>query len=90
MILELGGYGLICGFLAKADIPVIFKLLIGQIGGRVIRAAAVLIAVFLFNNTMSPNTVLSAAVIGLPGIMLQWALVPLIIRGAKGLNQYPN
>ena len=73
MTLELGVYGLVAGLLYRAKTPVFLNLVIAQAAGRLIRATVMLITAASF------DTVWGVIVTGLPGIMLQWALIPLII-----------
>ena len=42
MVIELAAYGLIAGLLRTANMPTIAKVLLVQVGGRVVRAAAIL------------------------------------------------
>ena len=80
MVLELGVYGLCTGLLRNARMPVIFKLLIAQLAGRAVRAGAILIAVYGFGSQALPVSVIWTSVVtGLLGLVLQWALLPLIV-----------
>jgi uncharacterized membrane protein len=73
MTLELTGYGLAAGMLFKAKTPVFVNLIIAQAAGRALRA----IAVLAFGGTL--EAVSGFVVAGLPGILLQWALIPLLV-----------
>ena len=89
MTIELAGYGLMAGMLQKAKTPVFVNLLIAQVFGRALRAVAVLAAVYILgisNPAASVSSIWNIIVVGLPGIILQWALIPLIIYRAKGMN----
>jgi len=80
MIAELAGYGLVAGLLYNAKMPVIGKLLIAQIAGHVLKALVILISVYALEGTAVPVTLIwSSVVAGLPGILLQWSLIPLIM-----------
>lgn len=80
MMVELLGYGLIAGFLYKTKLNSFVKLLIAQIGGRVLRAAAVVVAVGCFEvQGISPLSVWKAIPAGLLGILLQWIILPLLL-----------
>lgn len=79
MTVELIGYGLFAGLLFRARIPVFFKLLIAQLGGRLLRFAVTLAATAGGLSTASPATVWTAVVTGLPGIVLQWIVVTLLV-----------
>ena len=78
--LELAGYGFVAGMLCRTKLPVFAKLILAQIAGRAFRAAAVLIAVFAFGSqTISFSSILDMVIAGLPGILLQWSMIPLLI-----------
>ncbi len=79
MVIELAAYGLIAGALAQTKTPAIVKLLIAQIGGRAVRAAAILAGFHLLNTQVQPAVIWTSIVIGLPGLLLQWALIPLAV-----------
>lgn len=80
MMVELAVYGLVAGLLRNVKMPVIGKVVITQVAGRVIRAAAILLAVYVFGNeTVRVSAILSSIKTGLPGIILQWCLLPLIV-----------
>ena len=90
IMIELTGYGLAVGMLSKVKMPVFFKLLLAQIAGRTIRAVAVLIAVYgLGSQTPDVAMIWNSVITGLPGILLQWCLIPLLIfriESAKKFN----
>lgn len=80
MMAELCFYGLASGFLAKVKMPVIFKVLLVQVIGRLARLAAVFTAVTVFDNTaVTVSSVWNAVLTGLPGIILQLVLIPLLV-----------
>lgn len=87
MMIELCAYGLFAGLLRDVKIPRVFKVLIIQIAGRAIRAAAILLAFYAFDSKSVPVAVIwSSIAAGLPGLVLQWCLIPLIdfrINGVK-------
>ena len=82
MMIELGAYGLVAGLLRNTRLNMVFKVLIAQLAGRVIRALAIIIAVSGFGN---PNLEIAAIipgyVKGIIGIALELALIPLIMWG---------
>jgi uncharacterized membrane protein len=80
MTLELAIYGLVAGMLYNKKASVFLKLVTAQLAGRIIRLIAVVIA------TASFGSALDFIIAGLPGIMLQWALIPLLIYRVKGLR----
>ena len=89
MVLELAGYGLVGGLLYKTKLPVIVKLLIAQIAGRAVRALAVLGAVYLLGvQTVQVSSIWTMITTALPGIVLQWALIPLLMYRMEGLRKY--
>ncbi len=80
MMAELLGYGLVAGLFYNVKMPVIGKLLIAQIAGHVLKSLAILLSVYVLDNNAVPVTVIwSSVVTGLPGILLQWSLIPLIM-----------
>lgn len=89
MMIELAAYGLVSGLLRKVKIPVFCKLLSAQIIGRILRAAALLIAVYGFGSqAVTAAQAWNVIITGLPGILLQWALIPLLMYRMKGLGKY--
>jgi uncharacterized membrane protein len=81
IVLELSAYGVVGGFVGQKQLPSLVKLFITQISGRLIRGVAVFGALFLFNvKAMSATSnLLLMTKSALPGIMLQWVLIPLLI-----------
>ncbi|MDR3293566.1 MAG: ECF transporter S component [Clostridiales bacterium] len=89
MIVELAGYGLVAGLLYKSKMPVFLKLLAVQIGGRLLRASAVLFAVYaLDSQMMTVAQTWEVVLAGLPGILLQWAVIPLLAYRLKGFVKH--
>lgn len=89
MVVELAGYGLAAGLLKKTKMPVIVKVVIVQLAGRGLRAAAVLIAAYGFGSGAAQVAgLVDMFTIALPGIILQWVLVPLIMYRMEGLKKY--
>lgn len=79
MVIELAMYGLISGLLADKKMPSIAKLLSAQIGGRAVRAIAIAAGFYLLGTKINPAVIWSSIVAGLPGLILQWVLIPLTI-----------
>lgn len=79
MMIELAVYGLSMGLLRNTSMPTIGKVFIAQIAGRVVRAAAILIGVYAFGSTVAVATIWTSLASGLPGLILQWGLIPLIM-----------
>lgn len=80
MMIELIGYGLAAGLLGKTRLNGFLKLLSVQLGGRLLRAAAVLVAVYAFDlQAVGVASIWSTVRVGLLGILLQWCLLPLLL-----------
>ncbi len=89
MITELGVYGLVSGMLSKVKLNSFVKLLIAQIAGRAARALAILAAIYLFGNTQLTLASIGAFITaGAFGILLQWALIPLLSERMEGLKRF--
>lgn len=82
MIAELTAYGFLAGFLfQKLGFNPILSLAGAMIGGRLILALAVYTLQPLMGLKLSPSAYLIGAVInGLPGILLQLLLIPVLVR----------
>ncbi|MCH5184848.1 MAG: ECF transporter S component [Oscillospiraceae bacterium] len=88
MMIELCIYGLSAGLLRNVKMPTIGKVLISQIAGRVVRAAAILAAVYLLGwESVGIAVIWTSVTAGLFGIILQWALLPLIVYRAENLKK---
>ncbi|MBT1164916.1 ECF transporter S component [Bifidobacterium felsineum] len=88
MVIELAAYGLFAGILRGVALPNsipspiawLMKLLGAQVAGRVVDAIAIAVAVYLLGNAqMSVASVAAAVVTGLPGLVLQWIAIPVIM-----------
>ncbi len=80
MCVELSVYGIVSGLLKNRSLPTAAKVLIAQLAGRAVRAAAILTA-SLFGVSLLPASIIWTSIrIGLPGIVLQLILIPLIMR----------
>lgn len=80
MMIELLCYGLFAGLMRTARIPSLGKVVLAQIGGRAVRAAAILIAFYGLGSTAIPVVIIWRSIAtGLPGLLLQWALLPLLL-----------
>ncbi len=89
MMIELTGYGLAAGLLSKVNLPVFVKVVIAQFAGRLVRAAALLFAIYAVGNTgISLAQTWNIVLTGLPGILLQWALIPLLLYRLDGVKKY--
>ena len=80
MMVELCVYGLCAGLLHNVKMPSLAKIVIAQVAGRAIRALAILIAVYAFDNqAVSVSVIWTSIATGLPGLLLQWSLLPLLL-----------
>ncbi|MBQ8440925.1 MAG: ECF transporter S component [Clostridia bacterium] len=88
MMIELLGYGLIAGLLSKARMNNLFKLLIAQLGGRVLRAGAVVFSVYVLQSSAMPMASIPNMITsGLVGILLQICILPLLLYRLKDLEK---
>ena len=80
MMIELCVYGLTAGLMRNTKMPTFFKVVITQFAGRAVRAAAILVAVYGFASTAVPVAIIWKSVaVGIFGIVMQWAFLPLIV-----------
>ncbi len=86
MVVELAGYGLAAGLLRKVNIPVVLKVLIAQVAGRLVRAAAILIGVKFLGSTVAIASIWTSIPKGIMGIVLQLVLIPLIVYRVENLT----
>ena len=86
MMVELCAYGLVAGLLREVKLPSLAKVVIAQLAGRVVLTAATAIAVFAFGSSKAvAATWTSDLAVGLPGLALQWALIPLAAYWTESL-----
>lgn len=91
MMIELCAYGLFAGLLRNVKLPTIVKVLAVQIGGRMVRTAAILISVYGFGNErVNVATIWMSVATGLFGLALQWALIPLTVYRIENLKKHEN
>lgn len=91
MMIELFAYGLVSGLLRNVKLPTILKVLIVQASGRMVRAAAILIAVYAFGNeNISVALILTSIITGAFGLALQWALIPLAVYRIENIIKHEN
>lgn len=79
MIVELAAYGSVSGLLANVKMPTILKLLIAQVAGRGLRAVAICIGAYAFGSPVNVSVIWTSIVAGLPGLILQWIILPLFM-----------
>ncbi|MEE0332213.1 hypothetical protein [Bifidobacterium angulatum] len=73
-------------FLRSVRLPGLVKVLVAQLAGRVALTVATAIAVFAFGSTNAiAATWTSDLAAGLPGLALQWALIPLAAYWTESL-----
>jgi len=83
MCVELCLYGLVAGLLKAASMPNVVKVLAAQVLGRLGRAAVILLCVSVLHiSAVNPMIVLTSIAVGLPGIILQWIVIPVVLRYA--------
>lgn len=88
MMLELGTYGLAAGLLRNRKLPTVLKVVMAQIAGRAVRAAAILVSVYaLGNESVAVASIWTSIGAGLIGLCLQWALLPLIVYRVEGMKK---
>ncbi len=89
MMIELCVYGLTAGILRNAKIPTITKVFIAQATGRAVRAIAILGAVYMLEISAPPVSIIWTSIsVGIFGIALQWALIPLIVYRVENGKRY--
>lgn len=80
MIAELFGYGLCAGLLRNINLPNIVKVFITMIAGRVLRMLFCILMIYVFaNQNEAILSVWKSLPAGLPGILLQITLIPLVL-----------
>lgn len=79
MMIELCAYGLFAGLLRNVKMPNIAKVLLVQIGGRAVRAAAILFASYFLHSAVPVAVIWTSISVGIFGIALQLSLIPLAV-----------
>ena len=81
MTVELAVYGLTAGLLARTKLPSFPRVLLTQVAGRVARALVLAVAIYGCGFTGLPISLVWTSIsVGLAGIVLQWAVLPLLDR----------
>ncbi|MDE6540203.1 MAG: ECF transporter S component [Ruminococcus sp.] len=89
MMIELCAYGAFAGLLKNAKMPNIAKILTAQVAGRAIRAVAILFAVYAIGNESIKTAVIWKSVVtGIPGFVLQWSLLPLLLYRIENAKKH--
>ncbi len=80
MMLELCIYGLTAGLLRNVRMYTVAKVLLVQIAGRAVRAVAILCSVYVLSNqAIGVSVIWKSIATGVPGLILQWTLLPVIV-----------
>ena len=80
MMAELFGYGLCAGLLRNVNLPNVVKVFITMIAGRVLRMLFCILMIYVFaNQNEAILSVWKSLPAGLPGILLQITLIPLVL-----------
>ena len=83
MVAELAGYGFAAGLVASKDVHPAFKVAFALVAGRLLRTSVTAIAVLAFGANAGIADVWTAVLPGIPGILLQLILIPLIVRAVE-------
>lgn len=84
MCVELCVYGVAAGLLRNAKLPTLAKVFIAQVAGRAVRALAIVIGVNAFGSAMQISVIWTSITVGLFGLALQWAIIPLVVYRLRG------
>lgn len=88
IMIELCVYGLTAGLLRNASLPSVVKILIVQAAGRLVRAGAIFLSVYMFGNeAVHAEVIWTSITAGLFGLVLQWTLLPLILFRVENAKQ---
>lgn len=88
MMIELCIYGFCAGLLRNVKMPTIAKVVIAQVAGRVVRAAAILFAIYVLGNeSLHAAIIWKSIATGIFGIVLQWTLLPLIVYRVENFSK---
>lgn len=87
MTIEIAVYGALTGALAERKLPDLAKLFVAQIGGRVCKAAAMAFAFYCLQSPIGMDMLLSSLLLGIPGILLQWVIIPPLFSFAKDASE---
>ncbi len=79
--IEMACYGLTAGLIRNAKFNSLVKVLIVQIAGRGVRAISILAGFYLFAGAVAPKIILTSIAVGFVGILIQWMVIPMIIKG---------
>jgi len=86
---ETAVYGIASGFVGNTKVPTVGKVLITQIAGRVARSVAIILSIYVFSSeAITLSVIWNSIIIGVPGILLQLCLLPLILRAVDKREIY--
>ena len=89
MCVELAVYGICTGLISKKKIAVPLKILIAQIAGRIVKLfVAALLTLALGDFALSVGSIAMTFLNGIPGMILQICLIPLLFYVLKGFTMY--
>ena len=83
MIIELAFFGYFAGVFCKTSWNNVLKVLATQVCARTVRIIVVTVVSLIFTNYAGITTTLDSFLIGLPGIVLQLILVPILYHFVK-------
>ena len=84
MCVELCVYGVVAGLLRNVKLPTLAKVFIAQVAGRAVRALAIVIGVNALGSPIKISVIWSSITVGLFGLALQWAIIPLVVYRLRG------
>lgn len=88
MMIELCAYGIFAGLLRNTKMHNIAKVLLAQVAGRAVRAIAILAAVYaLGNESVKIPVIWNSIITGIPGLVLQWSIIPLLMYRIENLKK---
>ncbi|MDR0957884.1 MAG: ECF transporter S component [Clostridiales bacterium] len=88
IMVELAVFGLSSGLLYTVKMPTILKVISAQLSGRIAFAVAVMASIYLLGNeTVGAASILNGIKTALPGYLLQWAIMPLLIFRIENINK---
>lgn len=89
MCVELAVYGISSGLISQKKIPVSLKILIAQILGRAVKLfVAAVLSLVLTDVAFSVGSFAITFLKGIPGMILQLCLIPVLFYNLKGFAKY--
>ena len=85
MLFELAAYGIVSGVMShNRKIPIYVSLITAMIAGRAVNALCLLaVGAFMGFQDFQAFSVVTAAVTGIPGLILQLLLIPILVIGLR-------